>query len=175
MKPWHVATIVCSCCLLFSACISLPPDDAATNPAADVRRACAGVPDELREAGPLTSPDLVERVEPFRVSEVWSKVPVTALVGARIHVRARPGLAAPWLQRVAACHLARHALPMPEAECAHCPFSSQIARVDVEPLGGSFVISIRAENAEDAEDIWVRANALLARSPQESAMTTAER
>jgi hypothetical protein len=161
-------------CTATAACTMLPLEDGATTPAAEVSHICSGVPDELREAGPFSS-DLVERVAPLRVSALSSKLPMTSLVGVKIYIRAAPGLTAPWIHRVAECHLARHSLPMPEAERDHCPLSAEEAQISVESHGGSFVVSIRTSDTEVAEDILARANALLVLARSEPTMTTALR
>jgi hypothetical protein len=85
--------------------------------------------------------------------------PAQKLDGAVIYVRSRPGVSAPWLSRVLACHELRH---VPELCAAHdrCPLAVEGARVGVTETSTGFAVSIEASDAKIAQEIVRRSREL---------------
>jgi hypothetical protein len=124
------------------------------------QRACAGIPENERDASPLAAYELSS------VAPLYSTPTKTApqrLEGAVATVRAAPGVSGPWLQRLVDCHVARSAANHPTAaEMANCPLAVPGSEARVAPARAGFEISIRGEDREVAAEIWRRAQVLAA-------------
>lgn len=123
---------------------------------------CAGIPDGDRDNSPLVSHATdIESVEPLFAETGSSKDKTNRPTGARVTIRAVPGLTPQYLQRLVECHVARNAsmgFAMPEM--ASCPLSVKGASGVVESTGGAFRIDIKSTDVESANEIARRAQSL---------------
>ncbi len=87
-----------------------------------------------------------------------AKIGVNRLRGAELFVEARPSLTAEWLHLQLARHIeaARHATPT-----ADCPLDVDDPTIAVQSSGPGFVVRIRADNEDDANEILQRSKALV--------------
>jgi hypothetical protein len=120
---------------------------------------CAGVPDVESNGSPLMNPQDIRAVQELRpaspVSETETVVPRG---GARILLRAQPGMTAEWLQRIAECHMARIAVANP-ATLTLSPLDVKGALVSVQSTGDGFSIDITSPDLKVARVILSRAYA----------------
>lgn len=98
----------------------------------------------------------VTSVTAYRVWERAGRGATTRLAGARIDVRAEPGLTAEWLQLTIEQHLAKMRGGM-----ANCPLDMKEVRVSVDSAGAGFAVKIVAKNATQAKEVLERAQLLL--------------
>jgi hypothetical protein len=137
---------------------------AAAQGAEDVSGACAGVPSKERELGLLAYREAIGGSAPMhdRV-QIGKSMIVDKDVGVRIAVRAQPGLTAPWLARVASCHVAlavANQLETPDAK--NDPLLVRGAQVSVEEAYTGFIVSIRGTDAGTVSELNSRTTAMLA-------------
>ena len=122
--------------------------------------ACVGVPEIEINGSPLTNPDDVRAVQEIKpdqpVSETETVVPRG---GARILLRAQPGMTAEWLQRIAECHMARVAVSTP-ATLTTSPLDVKGALVSVQSTGNGFSVDITSPDVKISREILTRARAI---------------
>lgn len=122
---------------------------------------CVGLSGADRDESPFSHREDIEAVSDLTEELPIGRTRVTRTVGARIVVRAVPGLTAEWLERVIECHLARNAaLGHDVPEMAYCPLVPVGVTVDVRSAGDSFAIDVRAEGEESIAEVVRRAHAL---------------
>jgi hypothetical protein len=130
----------------------------------DAGQACAGIPDKERELGLLSFHDALGGTAPLRDRVLIGKTMIVDKdVGVRIAVRAQPGLTAPWLARVASCHMAlaaSHQLEAPNAK--NDPLAVPGVQVSVDEAYTGFIVSIRGADPSIVSDLSSRATAMLA-------------
>jgi len=99
----------------------------------------------------------VDSVSPYAERDPRSKVGATRARGAELFIEAQPSVTAEWLQRQLARHVedARRAAPS-----AECPLDVLGASVSVRSGGTGFIVRIRTEEEDDANEILRRARAL---------------
>ena len=85
--------------------------------------------------------------------------------GARILLRAQPGMTAEWLQRIADCHMAKVAVENP-AMLTSSPLDVKGALVSVQSTGNGFSVDITSPDVRVARDILTRARALKPLQPR---------
>lgn len=122
---------------------------------------CAGLSDTDRDQSPFSHREDIESVAELTEEVPSGRTHLTRTVGARIVLRAVPGLTAEWLQRVLECHLARNAsLGHDVPEMAYCPLVPVGVTVDVRSAGDGFAIDVRAEGEESIAEVVRRARTL---------------
>jgi hypothetical protein len=128
----------------------------------DAEHVCAGIPAKERELGLLSYRGAIGGTTPMMLRTRLSKsVEDNRQVGVRIALRAQPGLTAPWLSRVAACHVALAAAKQLEAtDAKDDPLLVPGVQVSVEEAYTGFIVSVRAPDAAAATDVNARAVAL---------------
>src|SRR5579872_5840995 len=138
------------------------PALAAVQGGQDANQACAGVPAKERELGLASYRDAIAGTAPMHERVQLSKsVTVEQQVGVQIAVRAQPGLTAPWIERVATCHAALATSGQLESRDAKDdPLAVPGVSVTVAEAATGFVVSVRAPNANVAEDVNSRALAM---------------
>ena len=99
----------------------------------------------------------VTSVTPYRVLERSGRGSNERLAGARVNVRAEPGLTAEWLQLTIQQHLAK----MEGTTMAGCPLDLDNVRVEVDSAGAGFAVKIIAKNPAQAKEVLQRAQLLL--------------
>ena len=133
--------------------------------------ACAGLAEDDRDISPFAHARDIASVSELRqekTSQSLTKQVVGGTTGARIVLRAVPGLTEQWLQRIVDCHLARNAALGHEAastEMAFCPLTLRAAQARVSALDSGFAVDVRSDDPEAAKEIWQRAQ-LLAQASQ---------
>jgi hypothetical protein len=122
--------------------------------------ACVGVPEIEANGSPLVNPNDVRAVQEIKpdtpVSETETVVPRG---GARILLRAQPGMTAEWLQRIAECHMAKVAVSSPTTLTAS-PLDVKGALVSVQSTGNGFSVDITSPDFKVAKEILSRSRAL---------------
>jgi hypothetical protein len=122
--------------------------------------ACVGVPEVAFNGAPLTNPDDVRAVQEIKpdapVSETETVVPRG---GARILLRAQPGMTAEWLQRIADCHMAKVSVASPTT-LTTSPLDVKGALVSVQSTGNGFAVDVTSPDVKIARDILERARAI---------------
>ncbi|HVU50987.1 MAG TPA: hypothetical protein VHL80_09900 [Polyangia bacterium] len=122
--------------------------------------ACVGVPEIAANGAPLTDPDDVRAVQEIKpdqpVSETETVIPRG---GARILLRAEPGMTAEWLQRIAECHMAKVAVAVP-GTLSTSPLDVRGALVSVQSTGDGFSVDITSPDVKTAREILTRARAI---------------
>jgi hypothetical protein len=121
---------------------------------------CVGVPEIAMNGSPLTNPNDVRAVQEIKpdapVSETETVIPRG---GARILLRAQPGMTAEWLQRIAECHMAKVAVATP-ATLTSSPLDVRGALVSVQSTGNGFAVDITSPDVKVAREILTRARAV---------------
>jgi hypothetical protein len=121
---------------------------------------CVGVPELAANGSPLTSPDDIRAVQEIKPdSPVSETETVTPRGGARILLRAQPGMTAEWLQRVADCHSAKVAVSSP-ATLTMSPLDIKGVLVSVQSMGNGFAVDITSPDVKVAREILERARAI---------------
>lgn len=124
---------------------------------------CVGVPAKERQLGLLAYRDAIGGSRTLKETEQVGKAKLIHDRGVAIEVRAQPGMSAPWLERVASCHIALAAsgqgtVAMNTSDPLLVPGTS----VRVEEAGMSYVVSIRVGDGNAATEVSRRARALVA-------------
>ncbi len=123
---------------------------------------CAGLSEADRDQSPFSHREDIASVEELTEEVLVGRTRTRRTVGARVVLRAVPGLTAEWLQRVLECHLARNAsLGHDVPEMSYCPLVPNGARVDVHSAGDGFAVDVRAESEEAIAEVVRRARGLL--------------
>jgi len=132
---------------------------------------CAGVPARERRLGLLAYRDAVGGTRSLKESTHVGKAEVSHARGVAIAVRAQPGMSAPWLTRVAACHIAfASAQPPPSnGDDANDPLLVPGATVRVEEAGTTYIVSIHVPDDETAIEVARRTQMLLMSPPGSAA------
>jgi hypothetical protein len=120
--------------------------------------ACRGIPAANWNASMLASDiSSVQEVRPETpASETES---VVQRWGARIIVRAQPGMTAEWLQRVADCHTAQVMASDPAA-LSGSPLDVRGARIIVQSTGDGFSVDVTSGDPRVGREILARARTL---------------
>jgi hypothetical protein len=122
--------------------------------------ACVGVPEIAVDGSPLTNRDDIRAVQEIKpdspVSETETVVP---RAGARILLRAQPGMTAEWLQRIAECHMAKVSVSSPTT-LTSSPLDVKGALVSVQSTGNGFAVDITSPDVKIGREILERARAL---------------
>jgi hypothetical protein len=122
---------------------------------------CAGLSEAERDQSPFSHREDIASVAALTEEVVMGRTRTTRVVGARIVLRAVPGLTAEWIQRVLECHLARNAsLGHDVPEMAYCPLVPAGVTVAVRSAGDGFAIDIRAARDEAITEVVRRARAV---------------
>jgi hypothetical protein len=125
-------------------------------------RACVGVPAMDRDMSPFDHREDIASVKPLEEPTTLPKGS-KSVVGAVVTFRAVPGMTAQWFQRVVDCHLARNAaLGHVVPEMPYCPLVPRGVTASVSSTADGFAVAIRGSDADTAEEVLRRSNALLA-------------
>lgn len=123
---------------------------------------CVGVPATERDQGLLAYRDSIVGTRPLKEDVQIGKAKFTHDRGVLISLRAQPGMSAPWLGRVAACHIALVAAAGgPANGAANDPLLVPGATVRIEETYDGFVVSVRVPDDAAATETLRRAQALL--------------
>jgi hypothetical protein len=134
-------------------------------PSAVIERACYGVPASQWDGSPILAAQTLRGVQEIKpdapVSEAETVVP---RAGARLLLRATPGMTAEWMQRIAECHMAQVAAAPPWT-LTSSPLDVKGALVSVQSSGDGFTVDITSPDIKVARDILNRAKALVPPPP----------
>lgn len=123
---------------------------------------CPGIPAKERELGILAYRDAIGGTQPLKESSQVGKVKFFHDRGVVIFVRAQPGMTAPWLDRVASCHIALAAAGRGVSGAgANDPLLVPGATVRVEEAATGYLVSVRVPGDDAASEVMRRAQALL--------------
>jgi hypothetical protein len=153
-----------SVALVSSLAVALPTlaHAATPKPTPAPETACKGVPEAQWSGAPLTDPQDIRAVQEVKTEPPASETEtVVARAGARILLRAQPGMTVEWLQQVAECHLAR--VGAASARVAASPLDVKGASVAVHSAGDGFAVEITSADRKAAKEILARAQALVPR------------
>ena len=113
--------------------------------------------------------DDVDRVEAVR-EPITTKVSVTRSLGADVHVRAKPGMTAQWLARLAECHAARESAGL-FCTSSECPLRLARVTTSVSATVDGFILAIRSDDPAVAREIAHRAQEVFRPPPPQAAAT----
>lgn len=131
---------------------------------AEVARVCMGISDTPAQDLLVDLREDVDRVDAVR--ETMKTRPfVSYTVGADVHVRARQGMTAQWLARLAECHAVREAAGM-ACTSAECPLGLPRVKTTVSSTPSGFTVELRSDDPAIAREIVRRAE--LAFRPESS-------
>jgi hypothetical protein len=121
---------------------------------------CTGVPAKEQEQGILAYRDAIAGAQPLKDPYQVGKMKLTRDAGVQIGVRAQPNLTAPWLQRVATCHmaLARSGRLTPSSSD---PFAVAGATVHVEEAYTGYVVQLHVTDVDAAKEVMSRTSVAL--------------
>jgi hypothetical protein len=124
--------------------------------------ACAGLSESDRDTSPLQRPGDIVAIQELKTPTGSSKAgELTRVAGAKVTIRAVPGLTKEYLQRLVSCHLARNSsMGHAMAEMATCPLGVKGATATVEGEGGAFVVRVTSEEDAAATEIVKRTRTL---------------
>jgi hypothetical protein len=128
--------------------------------AANARVACADVPDGARQQLHAQLADVeahhVDRIEGRRQV---GRTSVTTTAGARIFLKAQPGLTIPWLQRVVACEsaeVAARGTTSPDTAL----FAVPGATTEIRAAYGGFTMDVKGSTGDESREVLRRAVAM---------------
>lgn len=125
-------------------------------------RACVGLADADRDMSPFAHREDIAGVEEIVSTSGGGKLPTSRLVGARVLLRAVPGMTAPWLQRVVDCHLARNAaLGHDLTEMPYCPLVPKDVSARVAEHGAEFAVEVTSSDPAVVQEIARRSKGLI--------------
>jgi hypothetical protein len=118
---------------------------------------CSDLADADRDIGPFYHREDIHRVERLR------NLPRSpAVIGARVVFHARPGMNAPWLQRVVDCHLARcAAIRASDPELPFCGLALRGVTAQVASVPGGLAVEVVAPDRPTADLVLRRARDLI--------------
>jgi hypothetical protein len=123
---------------------------------------CAGIPAKERELGIMAYRDSIGGVRPLKEKTRVGKWEYSHDRGVEIAVRAQPGMSAPWLERVATCHIALATAGRSEATSNGTdPLLVPGATVRVDEADTGFIVSVRVPDDASDSEISRRTQALL--------------
>jgi hypothetical protein len=147
-----------TCVLAFA--LTASSATAAETPLAAQARACNGVP-----TAEWAGTRLTDQADIRSIQEIKSEAPVSEAEtvvprgGARLLLRAQPGITAEWLQRIAECHMSQVATSSPSMLTAS-PLDVKGALVSVQSAGDGFAVDITSADRKIAREILRRAKSL---------------
>ncbi len=122
---------------------------------------CVGISEADRDQSPFSHREDIVSVAELTEDAATDRRIAGRAVGARIVVRAVPGLAAETLERILACHIARNAALGPDVpELADCPLVPAGVTVEAHPSDEGLVVDVRAADGASAAEVVSRARAL---------------
>jgi hypothetical protein len=116
---------------------------------------CTGVPAKERELGVLAYRDAISNAQPLKEDFAVGKAKFTHDRGVQIAVRAEPAISAPWLERIAMCHVAL----VRSGELAPTADDPQVvagANIHVAEAYTGYVISVRVPDDAAAAEVMRR-------------------
>jgi hypothetical protein len=121
---------------------------------------CTGVPAKERELGVLAYRDAIANAQPLKVEYTVGKTKLTRVQGVQLAMRAEPSMTAPWLERVATCHVAlvrAGQLAAGEGDPQVVPGAS----IQVDAAYTGYIVSVRVPDADGAAEVMRRATVAL--------------
>lgn len=142
-----------------------PPPQTPTDKAASLERSACGPDVDEARLVPVVTGSAVDSVEPLYTGSPDDKSgSPTRLSGAVIRIRAIRGITSEWLDRALECHSAKRLLGhLPVEAMANDPFwlPGRMVSIRADPAQDGFMVAVRGESTDDAQEILIRANAYL--------------
>jgi hypothetical protein len=145
-------------------CATMSGGSAAMTPAEAEQVAseeCSGVPQNERDMGLLAYRDSISGTRALVEKTHVGKSEVSRERGIVMFVRAKPGMSAPWLGRIASCHIALEAAGGSGSAGNTDPQLVPGATVRVEEAFDGYVVSIRVPDDAASSEALRRAQAFL--------------
>jgi hypothetical protein len=121
---------------------------------------CNGVPANERELGVFAYREAIANAQPLKEEYSVGKTKLTRDRGVQIAIRAQPAMTAPWLERVATCHVAL----VRSGQLAAAAGDPQLvpgATVHVEAAYTGYIVSVRVPDDASAAEVMRRATVAL--------------
>ncbi len=174
-SPRHMVLVLVEGALVLgvlSACGGVAAETVSGSPAivtgATGPEQCQGIPVKEQQMGLVTFREAIVSAAPVRELKAAGKAHMPMDRGVELAILAQPGMSAPWLTRVATCHIAAlRAGRVGSAGLAADPLASPGAVVYVREASSGYLVSVTGESLESALDIVGRARALMS-LPKES-------
>src|SRR5882672_10941846 len=154
MSPMAFAVVSSLAMMLQASNAAKPPS------AQDAKLACRDIPAAEWSGTALTNPQDVRAVQEIKPETPGSETEtIVQRWGARIVLRAQPGMTAEWLRRVAECHMAQVAAPggLPATPS---PLDVKGASVSVQSAGDGFAVDLTSSDPKVGRQILARAQTL---------------
>jgi hypothetical protein len=120
---------------------------------------CQGLSPSDTTLSAFYEPGAVYEAEPLKKKIFLARaIQPTKTMGAAMHVRAKPGMTAEYLERVLSCHAS-----FGEAAHPNDPLHPSIGRIDelaVRSANGGFAVEVLGDGPKAGREIWQRARAL---------------
>ena len=166
VRPTRFLVVVAVTALAVAGCA----ESVAPRPTvAEAARVCDGISDAPAQEFLTDLRDDVDRVEAVQEPST-TKVSVTHSLGADVHVRAKPGMTAQWLARLAECHAVREAAGL-ACTTPECPLRLARVKTSVSTTPGGFTLAIRSDDPAVAGEIARRAQIALRPESRQAAST----
>jgi hypothetical protein len=124
------------------------------------QRFCSRIPQADRDMSPFYHREDIVAVGTVKAPRDIYYTPEEMTTGARITLRAVPGMTGEWLQRVVDCHLARNAVVGEDSTMSFCPLGVARATANVTSTGSGFAVDVTSDNPDSVREILKRASAL---------------
>jgi hypothetical protein len=118
-------------------------------------------PEPQRSMAPGRAAHKIDSVKPYFEDQRYLRTVRNELRGARIGVRAEPGLTAEYLQ----LQLEQRAAAMANSGDQSSPLAVPGVRTHVAPAGDHFLVTLKAKDMRDGKEVLRRAEALGALQP----------
>lgn len=159
MKTLITSTLGALASLVVVGCAAESAESRTVAVADRERLACTAVPDRDRDEGLFAMRDQIVAVQEVR-DRVFPKAP-PQLVGARIDLRATPGVTEQWIGRIIGCHVAHYAV-VGGAPAVPSPMLVAGAQVRVSSTSDGFRVWITSNDVDVARQALGASRALLA-------------
>lgn len=107
----------------------------------------------------LYKPGAIYRAEPIEEQVFRARASQsTRVMGASLEVRAEPGMTAPYMERVLACHAASGNSAHPNDPLA--PKNGRLAELSVKESQFGFTVDVVGDSPKSGQEIWQRAEVL---------------
>lgn len=127
--------------------VDAAPHAAAAKSTAD-DPSCGGIPDQDRAIGPFGDRQQITAVTPLTETMTHLKFSWNQLRGAKIFVRATPGMTKQWLSRLIHCHMATEAGVAGSSSDVADPLTLSPLDVSVNDTSQGFVVYVRTEKPD---------------------------
>lgn len=120
---------------------------------------CSDLADSEALLTDLYKPGTIHHAEPIEERIFRARASQqTRVMGASLQVRAEPGMTAPYMERVLACHAASGNAAHPNDPLA--PQNGRLAELSVKESQFGFTVNVVGDSPKSGQEIWQRAKVL---------------